>query len=410
MANVQSLLINLYGEPIGSLTLLAGDKSIFAFHDAYVADENRPTLSLSFKDEFGRLITRLRPTQTRLTPFFSNLLPEGHLRDYLARRAGVRKMREFHLLWALGADLPGAMTVTSASDDAWNVDDAADTDREERAAKRSGAMRFSLAGVQMKFSAIAEAAGGLTIPVDGAGGSWIVKLPSSRFRGVPQNEHAMMMLAKRVGIDVPPQRLVDPRQIEGLPEGVNGLTEPAFAIERFDRGENGERIHFEDFAQIFGVYPTDKYERATYRSIGRVYWIETGAAGFEEYLRRLVFNTLIGNADMHLKNWSMIYYDKKSPAIAPAYDYVSTIAFLEDENAALKYARQKRMSKLSLDELKYLAAKSGAPEALAETAAKETVSKFEEAWRTEKEHLPLTAHMKNTIDAHWKRVDLVKDV
>lgn len=410
MASVQTLLVNLYGAPIGTLSLLDGDKSIFAFNDAYVADDSRPTLSLSFKDEFGALITQLKPTQTSLTPFFSNLLPEGHMRDYLAKRAGVKKMREFHLLWALGTDLPGAMTVTSANDDAWNIDDVADADGGEAATKRSGAMRFSLAGVQMKFSAISEAAGGLTIPVDGAGGSWIVKLPSARFSGVPENEHSMMTLAKRVGIDVPPYRLVKPAEIEGLPEGVDRLTEPAFAIERFDRGENGERIHIEDFAQIFGVYPGDKYERATYRSIGRVLWIETGAVGFEEYLRRLIFNTLIGNADMHLKNWSVIYYDRRTPAIAPAYDYVSTIAFLEDENAALKYARQKRMAKLTLDELRYLAAKSGAPEVLAEKAAREVVSKFEDAWRAEKEHLPLTAHMRDTIDAHWQRVDLVNDV
>lgn len=409
MSDVQTLNVNLYGAAIGSLTLLQGDRSIFAFNDAYIEDENRPTLSLSFKDEFGELITKTRPTQTSLGPFFSNLLPEGHMREYLAKRAGVKEMREFHLLWALGADLPGAMTVTSPDDARWSVDDMSTSTRASAEEKDKTAMRFSLAGVQIKFSAIAEASGGLTIPIDGLGGSWIVKLPSARFQGVPENEFSMMSIARRMGLDVPPHRLIDPNAIEGLPADIDSLKEPAFAIERFDRPADGSRVHIEDFAQVFGVRPGDKYERASYRSIAKVLWIETGAAGVDEFVRRLVFNTLIGNADMHLKNWSLIYRDRLTPMIAPAYDFVSTIAFLDDDNAALKYARQKKMKELTFDELRLLAAKAGAPEALVVKAAKETVERFHEIWRSEQKALPLTAHMRQVINAHYQDTALFKD-
>lgn len=408
MADVKTLSVNLYDEPVGTLTLLSGDRSIFAFNDDYIADPVRPTLSLSFKDEFGGLITQSRPTQTSLTPFFSNLLPEGHMRDYLAERAGVKKMREFHLLWALGADLPGALTVTSNSNTAWHEDEAAGDDGEDLGAVKVGAMRFSLAGVQMKFSAIAEAQGGLTIPVDGAGGSWIVKLPSNRFERVPENEYSMMSLADDVGIDVPEHRLLDPAEIYGLPDGVDALTQPAFVIERFDRGPDGTRIHIEDFAQVFGVYPGDKYEKGTYRAIARVLWIETGAPGVEEFIRRLVFNTLIGNADMHLKNWSLIYPDRRTPALAPAYDFVSTIAYLKDEFAALKYARQKRMLALSYDELSYLAAKAGAPETLVVRTARDTVDRFVAAWTAEQNNLPMTKETKQAVNAHYKNSELYR--
>lgn len=408
MSDLRILDVNLYGEPIGSLTLLQGDRSIFAFNDAYIDNENRPTLSLSFKDEFGELLTKTRPTQTSLSPFFSNLLPEGHLRDYLAKRAGVKAMREFHLLWALGADLPGAMTVTLPDDPRGSVDDDSTSKRTPAENGDQTAMRFSLAGVQIKFSAIAEASGGLTIPVDGLGGSWIVKLPSARFSGVPENEFAMMSIAQRMGMDVPPHRLVDPRGIEGLPGDIDGLNAHAFAIERFDRPADGSRLHIEDFAQVFGVRPVDKYERASYRSIAKVLWIETGAAGVDEFIRRLVFNTLIGNADMHLKNWSLIYRDRSTPMIAPAYDFVSTIAFLDDPNAALKYARQKRMKDLTIDELRLLAAKAGAPEALVVKAAKETVERFHEIWRSESGTLPLTAHRRQAIEAHYQDTALFK--
>ena len=79
---------------IGLLTALSGDRSVFSFDDDYAEDENRPTLSLAFKDAHGALIRDFNAQQTRLLPFFSNLLPEGVLRDYLAKRAGVKVMRE----------------------------------------------------------------------------------------------------------------------------------------------------------------------------------------------------------------------------------------------------------------------------------------------------------------------------
>lgn len=61
---------------VGAITALGGDRSIFTFDDAYADDAVRPTLGLSFKDVMGDLIRDQRRTQTRLSPFFSNLLPE----------------------------------------------------------------------------------------------------------------------------------------------------------------------------------------------------------------------------------------------------------------------------------------------------------------------------------------------
>lgn len=409
MAEVRTLIVKLYDEPIGTLTHLPSDRSIFAFSEHYIEDEGRPTLSLSFKDEFGEILSETRPTQTSLTPFFSNLLPEGHMRDYLAQRASVKPVREFHLLWALGTDLPGAMTVSSADGHSWDTGDERDDEPKDSETTNEHALRFSLAGVQMKFSAINEAAGGLTIPADGAGGAWIVKLPSSRFRDVPENELSMSMLARWIGIEVPDHQLVHPADIAGLPRGIEALTEPAFAIERFDRTADGGRLHIEDFAQVFRVYPADKYKKATYRSIARVLWLETGAAGVEEFVRRLVFNTLIGNADMHLKNWSLIYRDRRTASLAPAYDLVSTIAYLEDEQAALKYVRTKKMSELSLDELAYMAAKAGIPEALVLESARDTVERFVDAWKSEKMHLPLASNAVHAIDKHFPNVVLTRE-
>ena len=142
MADVNVLDVLLYDEPVGTLTRVGGDRTLFAFNDDYSANDNRPVLGLAFKDQLGELITAFRPTQTRVIPFFSNLLPEGHLRTYLAERAGVNPVREFFLLWVLGRDLPGAITIRPADGEAWSPDDqrTANDDRDDDHRRRCSAL------------------------------------------------------------------------------------------------------------------------------------------------------------------------------------------------------------------------------------------------------------------------------
>lgn len=408
MSNVTILNVLLYGKPIGTLTLLSGDRVIFAFNKEYIDDPKRPVLSLSFKDSQGDLITSLRPTQTKAPPFFSNLLPEGHMRRYLAERANVNEEREFFLLWVLGRDLPGAITIEPAEGDAW-PDEASERNSEAaREAAKSNAMRFSLAGVQLKFSAIHEARGGLTIPATGVGGSWIVKLPSREFEGMPENEFAMMDLARRIGINVPAIQLLDVDAIANLPEGLGKVGGKAFAIERFDRAPNAA-VHIEDFAQVFGVYPHNKYKKASHRNIVEVLAAESGEADIAEFIRRLTFNTLIGNADMHLKNWSLIYPDRRGARLAPAYDFVSTIPYIPDNEAALKFSRTKRFDEFTLDELSHLAAKARLSEKVVLDTAKETVAGFRQAWAAEKKHLPQPKAVTEAIDQHLKKLPIATE-
>lgn len=406
MPDVSVLNINLYGETIGTLTHVGDERSIFAFTDAYIENAHRPTLSLSFKDSFGNLITDLPPTRRRVAPFFANLLPEGPLRTYLAEHAGVHEEREFFLLWALGRDLPGALTITPADGEAWPPE--ATDGRTARRSDRANALRFSLAGVQLKFSALKHEGrnAGLTIPAHGVGGSWIVKLPSQRFEGVPENEFAMMTLARHVGIDVPEFQLMEIDAIDGLPEGIGTLKGQAFAIKRFDRAEDGS-VHIEDFAQVFGAWPDDKY-KGSLRNIAYVLGVESDSRSAGELVRRIVFNVLIGNADMHLKNWSLIYPDKRTPLLSPAYDLVSTIAYLPDDNFALRFARKKRFDEFTTDELKRLMSKAGLPEHPALTTAKDTVEQFLTSWEREKNHLPLANAMVTTVDDHLKTLPIAK--
>lgn len=405
--HVSTLNVLLYGESIATITNVGNDRTLFAFMDSYIHDESRPVLGLGFKDALGGLLTNFKPTQTKLTPFFSNLLPEETMRHYLAERAGVNPAREFFLLWVLGQDLAGAITVEPADGEALPPNVHQDIDEET---KIDVPMRFSLAGVQLKFSAVQQANGGLTIPATGQGGSWIVKLPSSRFDAVPENEYSMMELARMLGMNVPETQLLPINQIANIPDGIGKYGDSfknaqAFVIKRFDRADD-QAVHIEDFAQVFGVYPQDKYKKASMRNIAQVIGIEGQDEDIAEFTRRLVFNTLIGNADMHLKNWSVIYKDKRTASIAPAYDFVSTIPYIPDDSASLKVSRSKKFSDFTLDELSHLAAKAMLPEKLVLDTAKQTVAGFHEIWAKEKAHLPLTKSMIEAIETHLRSIPL----
>lgn len=400
---VQTLEVRLGETLVGALTHLGNEALIFTFDRTYVeAGSDRPTLSLSFKAADGGLVEQTRPTRVRLPPFFSNLLPEAHLREYLAARGGIHPDREFFLIWLLGADLPGAIEIRALDGAAPPTEDEAPS----AAHPEEQPFRFSLAGVQLKFSALMETPKGLTLPVGGVGGDWIVKLPSPRFEAVPENEYAMMTLAKAVGIDVPDVQLVATKDIGRLPQDLPEAFGQSLAVRRFDRPRAGERLHTEDFAQVFGVYPEDKYRRASDGSIARVLWLEAGEEAVTEYTRRLVFNVLIGNADAHLKNWSLIYPDGRTPKLAPAYDLVGTVPYISGDRLALSLGETKEFADVDLDRFRRFAEKAGLPVRLVVKTARETAARVRDLWPG---HDPLRAlpdWIREKIAAHMATVPL----
>ena len=378
--NLNALAVRLHGHRIGIINRLAGEQQIFAFEQDYIDDPQRPTLSLSFKSATGGLVTAVRPVSRRVPPFFSNLLPEGHLRIYLAKLAGIKPEREFFLLAALGADLPGALVISPLEGDERAPEEQEREEGEGENVHAEAALRFSLAGVQLKFSAVMEATGGLTIPAGGMGGSWIVKLPSARHRAVAENEFIMLELARRVGIAVPANRLVAMADVKGLPQEARALDGTALAIKRFDRLPGGDPVHMEDFAQVFGLYPDDKYGRRSYANIASVLWAETGEEGTFEFVRRLVFSVLIGNADMHLKNWSLLYPDRRTPVLSPAYDFVATLPYIPGDTLALNFGGSRSLSEITRDQMRRFADKARIPASPLWRIAVETAERTVAAW------------------------------
>ena len=391
---------------VGTITNLPYDQNLFVFDEEYARAGDRPVLSLSFYDDNRELITEPEQVQAKVPPFFSNLLPEGRLREYLAEAAGIKDVREFFLLWLLGADLPGAVIVQESEGTPLPP---ADADMQKTSEPRKEQiLRFSLAGVQLKFSAIGNPGKQLTIPAEGRGGAWIIKLPSARFPLVPENEFSMMKLAGAVGIAVPEIGLMPTNQIQGLPFEFSDANANSLYVRRFDRTPDGGRIHIEDFNQIYHQFPHDKYKHYSYTNMARDISNFLGTEATVEFIRRLVFNAAIGNADMHLKNWSVLYPDTRTPQLAPGYDFVSTIAYIKDRKMALSIAKEKDTKRLDQSLLERFAEKAGLPKHMVVQTALDTAEKTVRAWSEMASDLPLHDQVREGIEEQFRYLPLTQ--
>jgi serine/threonine-protein kinase HipA len=247
-----TLAVRLGATRVGELTNIAGDSNLFAFSDAYLEDAARPVLSQSLIDPSGRPRRRIPRTHVVAPAFFSNLLPEpdGLLRAMVASQYRIKSTRDFPFLHALGSDLPGAVEIEALGE--LRESPERFPDRGELPTTTTP-LRFSLAGLQLKFS-VSMSRNRFTLPARGEGSHWIVKLPTNAYSRLPENEYHVMRFAAAIGLNVPATRLVDLSEIDGLPQDLPELplAEPrlAYAIERFDRGPNGARTHYEDLNQI----------------------------------------------------------------------------------------------------------------------------------------------------------------
>ncbi len=172
-------------------------------------------------------------------------------------------------------------------------------------------------------------------------------------------------------------------------------------VKRFDRGTNGERIHIEDFAQVFGINPSRKYEGAAYHDISAALNVAVSSAAALEFVRRLALAALTGNGDMHLKNWSLIYRgvgDK--PDLAPVYDVLSTIPYIPADAMALSLASERPFKALNAQRWKAFAYRARLPEAAVLRAVVDTVERVNDRWWSLPEREVVPAKVLERMDAH----------
>ena len=351
----------------------------FILDSDYWDSPDRAVLGRWFEDHPNR-----RPHATNRVPaWFSNLLPEGPLRDLIAHEQGVSPYQEMDLLVRIGRDLPGAVEVVP--DPQTHIDAGLDGSVETSAPvpSETGRVRFSLAGMGMKFS-VRQNGDRIVLPAHGEGGDWIVKIPDAAFPRLPANELAVMGLARDVGIEVPETRMARRDRLDDLGAGTWPSDEAeAYMVRRFDRSVGG-RVHMEDFAQVLGCFGSGegKYQSSV-ETVAAIAYRGQDRASLRETVRRTVFNLLVGNGDAHLKNWSLIYPDRKRARLSPAYDLVCTAVYLPapgDPELGLPFFGATRLSEVSREHFVRLKGVLRVGDGEVLNVVEETLERFCDAW------------------------------
>jgi len=404
------LRLTLQGVTVGFLAGYQSDQNILSFSPGFRDIDRRPTLSLITHPDFPGAHKRLTHpwvTRQRLHPVLSNMLPEGAQREDLAQRLKVHIDNEFPLMSYLGGDLPGALIaspVDPADIPAYALEHRPGIEPVPIPRAAPG-FKFSLAGVQNKFS-MRDRDGTYDVPPDGELGDWIVKPPSPRYAFVPLNEFTGMSLAESAGVEIPQIRLVPVAKLSGLPSLNLPAEEYAYAVRRFDR-DRKHRIHIEDFAQVLLHYSHDKYGSTNYEQIGKVLYQFTGhpLANAQQFARRLLVNILLANGDAHLKNWSLIYPDTITPELAPAYDIVTTKAYIQDEREfALNLDKTKNWYTVGFEHFRSWAERAEIPWRAIEPHLEDTLDKARTLWPRQLTSLPMAPEHKQVLVTHWRQL------
>ncbi len=318
-ARVGQLALNEYGEPE------------FAYAADWLAMPNARPVSAS-------LPLQPEPFDRRATlPFFEGLLPEASQRTAIARALGISERNEFRLLEEIGGEVAGAIEVwpegvepslASASGTSRILSDDELVALIERLPTRpmlaggEDGLRLSLAGAQSKLPVIYRD-GQIGLPAPGQPTTHILKPEIARFDGTAENEAFCMRLARAIGLDV--------SEVQYRTVGDKRF----LLIARYDRQarEDGEtsRLHQEDFCQALGFTSARKYAgdggpvfRDCFALVRRV--TTRPAAEALKLLDAALFNAIIGNADAHAKNFSLLYLPDRTQ-LAPLYDLLSTVAY-----------------------------------------------------------------------------------
>ncbi len=192
-------------------------------------------------------------------------------------------------------------------------------------------IRISLAGAQEKLALFYKEPT-FYIPTNGAPSNFILKPGMAHFHSSIENEYFCMMLAKAVGLNVPPVIIT------------KKATQKVLLIKRYDRILDNDvliRLHQEDFCQAMGLSHELKYQadggpglKACFDLI-RAYSANP-IKDFQQLMQWVFFNYLIGNMDGHAKNLSFIYQAKRI-RLAPFYDMMCTDIY---EDLSQKLAMQ----------------------------------------------------------------------
>ena len=333
--------VYLHEQLTGTLTEENGDLSFLYNPHAKIAVSY--SLPLQDKPHRGQAVKA----------FFSGLLPDDIVRHRLARVLGVSAKNSFSLLESVGGECAGALALYPAGQKppSMHIHDVEVLNEERlitilallrRRPLLAGTdnMRLSLAGAQDKL-AVGLKDGAIALVRGTTPTTHILKPALEDIEGSVHNEWFCLRLAAMMGLETADASLH------------HAGDQPFLLIKRYDRTAEGIRLHQEDFCQALSIVPEKKYQReggpSVADSLGLI--AKTSyrpAADRLAFLRRVIVNVLIGNADAHGKNAALLYEGDQA-RLAPAYDLLCTAVYpTVSQNMAMKIGGHYRADTLCL--------------------------------------------------------------
>lgn len=326
MAAQDRLCVWMHGQLVATL-VRQGDRLSLAYSDAALQayPGNTPLLSVSLP------LRAKAHGHEQVRPFFDALLPEGEARRMLAHDFRLAEGDTFGLLRQLGRDCAGALVVLPEGEglpchEAMPPTLLTPQDLAKRLRHLGLAplgidqrVRISLAGVQQKLVLTRLATGAWALPIDGWPSSHLLKRADPRFDHMVANEAFCMALARAMGLPT-----ADAELLEG--------DDSVLVVTRYDRvrAPDGtlKRLHQEDLTQAFSLPAHAKHEEhggPSLRQVAQLLREQTVASeSLPALLGLTLLNVVLGNADAHAKNLSLLHPKAGQLRLAPAYDLLST--------------------------------------------------------------------------------------
>jgi serine/threonine-protein kinase HipA len=312
---------------VGDLAVDDSGRFSFSYAESWRADPASFAISQSLP------LHEAAPGSAAGHAFFANLLPDGRIRELVARHLGLSESNDFALLDALGGECAGALVISRAPPaptkhayralDEGEVAELASRGRAFAETSGTGGIRLSLAGAQDKLAVKVEGHQ-LLLPEGASPSTHILKFANRDYKHLPENE---LFVTRLAGLCELPTVTAE---LKTIGKGRHLL------VRRYDRIADGEgtvrRLHQEDFCQALGVPPGRKYEEE-----GGPHFDQCFAAVEEasvepaldtrSLIRWLAFNLIVGNADGHAKNLSLLRGPAGGLRLAPFYDLLSTAVY-----------------------------------------------------------------------------------
>ncbi len=389
-----ALDVYFHADPVGRLERLPQARLRFTYDRLWIENGQPLSLGLPVREEGYE--------DAECGPFFAGLLPEGGFLRAVARAFRVSADNAFSVLAEIGGECAGAVSLVAPgetppfaapTEPSWLDEEELGELLAELPSRplligfddEDEGVRLSLAGARDKLPVLAHDSE-LGITRGHPPSTHIVKTPIPDVEGMVVNEAFCMGLATELGLSA----------AKALPIRVGG--HEALLVTRYDRSASGEdvhRIHQEDLCQALSCMPAQKYESdggPGVEACAALLRTNSAAPAVDvlSFLDALIFNLLIGNADAHSKNYSLLLEGGGTPRLAPLYDLLSTRVYGRrfGRKMAMKYGGEYRFDRIRGRHLDRLADDLGMSPGLVRQRAGELSSQARTARVSARERLP----------------------